>query len=217
MLLSSEATTPTMATMSEVVMTKKELLEHLITNKAKHDVVLATAIAGYWDMAKTRMKEKQDSFDEQIKLIQEDVQREFDRINTKIDKKEKLPNHLTINAIRIDTNLGLTFPQDHTQDYERAIRMMESSVFEQVRLSAVEYDAFVLNNWEWKEKFLEVNGAYFDNAVKKQMLTGCAGSGMMFSGLSPSKAEAYNAVYRRGEATTLAAYTQGGANLSNSF
>lgn len=170
-LLFMENTTdkPQYASMSEVVMTKDELLKHLVENKAKHDVILAAAIAGYWDTAQTQLDTKKKRMDEQVDYYKAEVDREITRVSAKIAAKEELPPSLSIRQISIDTSLGLVYPQDHSKDYERAIRMMQSSVFNKVRLSANEYDAYVLNNWEWKANFIAVNSLYVTSAVNKKL------------------------------------------------
>lgn len=41
-------------------------------------------------------------------------------------------------------------PDDHTDDYERAIGMLEMSVDETVVLTATQFAAFVQDKWHWK-------------------------------------------------------------------
>lgn len=157
-------------------MKKEELLKHLVENKAKHDVILAAAIAGYWDTAASQLEAKKKQLYEQVETYKSDVEREISRVAAKVAAKETLPNSLSICQVGIDTGLGLVYPQDHSKDYDRAIRMMQSSVFEQVQLSVDEYDAYVLNNWEWKANFLAVNTSYVDTMRRKSTgLTGCWG------------------------------------------
>lgn len=165
---------PTLATMNKVIMQKKELLTCLIENKAKHDVILAAAIAGYWDTAQTKMDKKKEVFNEDLEIFKENVEREFKRVSEKIAAKKDLPDNLSISAININTSLGLQYPEDHSQDYERAIRMMQSSIFENVCLTVQEYDAYVLNNWTWKKLFLASNSFYVDTMRNKAVnVTGC--------------------------------------------
>lgn len=167
---------PQYASMNEVVMKKDELLKHLVENKAKHDVILAAAIAGYWDTAQTQLEARQKRLHEQVEYYKSEVDREIARVAAKIVAKEELPPSLSIRQISIDASLGLVYPQDHSKDYDRAIRMMQSSVFDEVRLSVDEYDAYVLNNWEWKANFLATNSFYVDTMRKKSNgLTGCLG------------------------------------------
>lgn len=167
--------TPQYASMNEVVMSKDELLQHLTENKAKHDVILATAIAGYWDTAQSRLETRKKKFYSQLTEYTADAEKEFLRVADKIAAKEELPTQLSIRAVSIDASLGLVYPQDHSQDYDRAIRMMGSSVFDKVRLSVEEYDAYVLNNWEWKANFLATNTFYVDTMRKKQGVCGPTG------------------------------------------
>ena len=159
------------ANMNEVVMKKDELLKALIENKAKHDVVLATAIAGYWDTAKAKLEEKQKKLSEQLADWKADADREFQKFYGKVDAKEELPSHVSVRMFAIDTSLGLVYPQDHSRDYDRAIRMMQSSIFDEVKLTTDEYDAYVLNNWEWKQNFLTTNTVYL-NARKGRLEKG---------------------------------------------
>lgn len=176
-ILQSTTEQPTMASMNEVVMKKSELIDHLVANKAKHDVILAAAIAGYWETAQTRTEKRKAKFDAQLEEYRADVEREFQKVFSKIASKEELPSHISIRAINVDASLGLVYPEDHSQDYERAIRMMQASVFDQVRLTPQEFDAYVLNNWEWKKQFIASNTFYVNTVSNKlgaMALTGCS-------------------------------------------
>lgn len=195
--------TPTMASMSEVVMKKDELLKYLVENKAKHDVVLATAIAGYWDTAQTQMEKRKQKFYAQLDEFKGDIEREFQKVTDKIAQKQELPASLSIRAINIDAHLGLAYPEDHSTDYDRAISMMKSSVFEQVRLSVDEYDAYVLNNWEWKKRFITSNSFYVDTMRLKNTI-----SGMSYTGCMPS-------AYARASEDTIKSISEKG--LQSSF
>jgi hypothetical protein len=170
--LTSTPTVPQFASMSEVVMKKQELLTRLIENKAKHDVVLSTAVSGYWDLASMKLGDKKKKLKAQISEWQSDVERELQKLDKKVEEKEKLPDQVTMSRVTFDCHLGLVFPQDHSRDYDRAISMMQSSVFDEVRLSCEEYDAYVLNNWEWKQNFLDANAGYFNTMRSRQSVFG---------------------------------------------
>ena len=164
---------PARASMNEVVMNKQALLEALIGNKAKHDVILATAISGYWDTAQSHIEKKKKVFATQLAEFEEDVDKEFSRVVNKIAQKEELPSRLSIRSLGVDSSLDLVYPQDHSKDYDRAIRMMESSVFDEVCLTVNEFDAYVMNDWEWKKNFISMNTSYV-NAIRSK--------GLMLSG-----------------------------------
>jgi len=49
--------------------------------------------------------------------------------------------------------IGLPEPEDHTDDYDRVVRMLEMSVDENVTLRAVEFDNYVMDQWGWNASF----------------------------------------------------------------
>lgn len=194
--MSTQDTTPKFASMSEVVMKKEELVTKLVENKAKHDTVLATAIQGYWELAKDKMAEKRKQLEAQLGEWREEAERAFTKIDKQIEGKQILPHYIAVKAVNVDTNLNLIYPEDHSQDYERAIRMMEASVFDQVQLTVDEFDAYVLNNWEWKKNFLAANTLYVDTyrGKYKTMVSGVAGAVGAIGAAGPqgSRGEIYN-------------------------
>lgn len=158
---------PSFASMSEVVMSKQELLNHLIENKAKHDVILATAIAGYWDAATATLNQKKTQFQEAVQEFVQTAEFEFGKVANKIERRVELPSSVSLTALNFNAALGLRFPEDHSKEYNRAIRMMQSSIYDVVKLSEQEYDAYVLNNWEWKNAFVATNALYVDRMRSK--------------------------------------------------
>lgn len=163
------------ASMNEVVMRKEELLNVLIENKAKHDAIYDAAVAGYWETAQEKLQEKRRQLSLALEEFGQDVETQFKRLENKVEKKEILPYSIQVRGLQWATNLDLIFPENHTKDYERAIRMMQASIYNEVRLSEQEFDSYVLNNWEWKEKFLASNSYYVDNIRGKKGVLGLAG------------------------------------------
>jgi len=213
-----------MANMSEVVMKKDELLKHLVENKAKHDVILAAAIAGYWDMAKTKVEYRKAKFYERVDEYKQEVDREIAKVLAKIEAKEELPQSISIKQFVVDTNLGLVYPEDHSKDYDRAIRAMQSSIYDTVKLSIDEYDAYVLNNWEWKKNFLAVNTSYANSLRNKLGPAGVKGAlgpiGSPGSGYVPSSNPSgyfsSSDIYRRASEDAINLYSYSGC-LPNNF
>lgn len=197
--------TPKFATMNEVVMKKDELLNKLIENKAKHDVVLATAIAGYWDMAKAKLEDKHKKLIDSIVDWKASADSEFQKFYGKVEAKEELPAHVTLKMFAVDTSLGLVYPQDHSRDYDKAIRMMQSSIYGEVQLSADEYDAYVLNNWEWKNNFFASNSAYL-NTRKGRMLK---------AAVSPTITGCLVSQYDQAQDTAINLFQMSGCSASN--
>ena len=66
---------------------------------------------------------------------------------------------------KIDNSLGLTYPVNYSNDYTRVIRMLELTSENNITLTSNEFDAYVQNQWNWKNSFLGTNSLY---------ITGCA-------------------------------------------
>lgn len=164
-----------LASMNEVVMKKDELVKVLEENKAKHDVLYETAVAGYWELAKEKLAEKKGKLDAALEELKGDVLHEVGKLEKKLDAKEVLPYSIACHGFKWDSALGLVYPENHTKDYDRAIRMMKASIYDEVKLSEGEFDAYVLNDWEWKQKFLLSNSGYVDTMRTRYGVKGMVG------------------------------------------
>lgn len=54
----------------------------------------------------------------------------------------------------------LPVPEDHTDDYDKAILTLDWTVFDEVVLSIREFDMYVRDNWTWKNEFATTNAMY---------------------------------------------------------
>lgn len=61
----------------------------------------------------------------------------------------------------VDLGFTLSPPDDHTQDYERAIAMLDMSQDEMVTVTAQQFAAYVQDMWSWKQAFFTTNASYF--------------------------------------------------------
>lgn len=61
---------------------------------------------------------------------------------------------------RIDIYVRLHEPVDQTNDYDRAIAMLEMDINDTVELDANEFSQYVLDDWSWKQQFTASNSAY---------------------------------------------------------
>ncbi len=59
--------------------------------------------------------------------------------------------------------VSFTVPSDHTDDYDRAIRMLEMSVDEEIEISQHDFAQYVMDDWSWKRDFLTTNSLYTAN------------------------------------------------------
>lgn len=111
-----------------------DLLEKLKSNRDQHTVEAAEARSGYYDKAVSELE----------KLL---------------DKAEKIC--AAGNGTKaVSTYVNLTFPEDHTRDYDRIIDVLEMTNAETVRLTLGEFDKYVRDNWEWMESF-KTSSSYY--------------------------------------------------------
>lgn len=64
-------------------------------------------------------------------------------------------------------NIYLQLPEDHTRDYDRAIKMMEMTTDEEVVLPEAEFKSYVMDDWSWANQFYGTNSVYSASAMTK--------------------------------------------------
>lgn len=62
--------------------------------------------------------------------------------------------------------VSLAEPDDHTNDYDVAIAMIEMSVHDQIELDELSFRQFVRDEWQWKKQFLMTNSGYSRTAAR---------------------------------------------------
>lgn len=60
--------------------------------------------------------------------------------------------------------VSLPVPEDHTEDYDRAIDNLTWSIYDTVELSAREFDSYVRDAWAWKQEFVTTSSMYAGSA-----------------------------------------------------
>lgn len=78
-------------------------------------------------------------------------------------------------GIRRSMLINIPAPVDQTREYDRAIAMLKMSVEAEVFLSEQDFRSFVLDDWEWKQKFLTSSRSYSARAAS--LLNEMEGSG----------------------------------------
>jgi len=63
----------------------------------------------------------------------------------------------------IDHYIKLPVPVDHTPEYNRAIRMIEMDVREEIELGDEEFTQFVMDDWKWKREWIGTVSNYTAN------------------------------------------------------
>lgn len=56
--------------------------------------------------------------------------------------------------------VSLPIPEDHTDDYDKALLTLDWTVFDEVVLSIREFDMYVRDNWAWKHEFTTTSAMY---------------------------------------------------------
>lgn len=83
---------------------------------------------------------------------------------------EELEKHIT--AIREGkvqaVYVNLPQPEDHTKDYDRVLTMLSMCTENAVELNEVEFGQYVMDDWNWKRKFLASNSVYSASAARLQ-------------------------------------------------
>lgn len=123
--------------MREVKVKRSELLEKVRLNRKKHVAEYEEAVAGYKKAA-----------------IQE-VDRALERLRARIDE---LQAGEVIHLQAVSFNLRV--PENHAKDYDQVITMLEMSVDEELSVRSDEFACYVMDDWGWKEEFLNVSNAY---------------------------------------------------------
>lgn len=61
---------------------------------------------------------------------------------------------------KIRRAVSMPEPQDHTDDYDRAITMLEMCEDEHLMISAHDFQQFVMDEWGWKRDFIATSSNY---------------------------------------------------------
>jgi hypothetical protein len=159
---------PELASMQTIVVEKEKLLSILKENKEKHDIVYDIAVSGYWSNAKLALEKKSGEFNVAMAELKDDIAYQFTKFNKQVDDKRPLADRQVFEVkFRFSSYLDLVYPENHTNDYERAIRKVELSVYDKVQLAENEFEQYVLNNWQWRGSFLNTNTPYVTGALQR--------------------------------------------------
>lgn len=129
--------------MREVKVKKVELLEVVRTNREKHIAGYKEAVEGYKEAA----------------LVA--IDRAMQRLKTQVEDL-RAGEVLRLAAVSFD----LRVPENHEKDYNQVIRMLEMCVEGEVILKADEFACYVMDDWEWKNEWLDVSNIYSNKKLQ---------------------------------------------------
>tara|TARA_Y100000034_G_C6909175_1_gene423051 strand:+ start:199 stop:585 length:387 start_codon:yes stop_codon:yes gene_type:complete len=118
-------------TMEKVTVPVEDVLKALKENYERHQQEYDAAYKGYQKQAEILLNERL----EEISASSS----ESDQVNLVFD---------------------LCPPEDHRDDYERAIGMLEMTTEEETRITATQYAAFIQDKWSWQQNWKHSNRAY---------------------------------------------------------
>lgn len=58
---------------------------------------------------------------------------------------------------------SIRMPMDMTEEYDKAIAMLEMSVEDEIIITSQEFSNFVQDNWDWSHTFHTTNSAYYSS------------------------------------------------------
>ena len=73
---------------------------------------------------------------------------------------------LAANGQKIQLAVGLQMPEDHTDDYDTIIGMLELDINDTVELDQTQYKSWVQDQWGWQRSFTTSNSQYSPTAAK---------------------------------------------------
>ena len=136
-----------------VTVNRNNLLEKLKANRDQHQKAYRESVAGYRQAALKKLKEK-------VARAQASILDNEAMIAAKIERFDP-ENPLGDRVIVISqTDFSLEVPRDHTKSYDVAIQMAEWEVGENIELTQSQFQCFVMDDWDWKEKFQHLNVSY---------------------------------------------------------
>lgn len=87
-----------------------------------------------------------------VEAIERYRERAIRELNAKIDDIKR--------GKTLETYVRLPIPEDHTDDYNRAIRMMEMHILDDVEMTEATYRCFYDDEWDWKERWVGTTASY---------------------------------------------------------
>ena len=106
---------------------------------------------------KKNRSEHREIFEEAIENWHKQVQ---ERLAILVSQAKKGPD-------AVELHIGLPRPDDHTNDYDRVLKMLELSQDDEFELSQHEFSQFVMDDFGWQGTFLATSSNYSSLAIEK--------------------------------------------------
>lgn len=123
--------------MREIKVKRDELLVKVRANREKHIAEYKEACEGYKAAATQKISEAAHELTGRI---------------------ERLKEGQMISLMLISFDLEV--PQDHTDDYDQVIAMLEMSVDDVMTIRSDEFACYVMDNWQWRREWEVTKSTY---------------------------------------------------------
>jgi hypothetical protein len=168
--------------LSQIKVSREDVLKIVKENKEKHDSILTGAIEGYWLDAESYLKQFEKDQIEQINKSHKDQLKKLRKIRKDTLKSLKANIKHDLELVKNkDKTKGFNYwrnkyPEDHGDDYLGTIRRLELCVDNVIELETNEFDSYIRNKWEWRDSFLTSNWGY----ARSYFTTGSCGIGTSY-------------------------------------
>lgn len=123
--------------MREVKVNKADLLKVIRENRTKHIEEFKEACDGYKEMALAKITD-----------VMEELKGKIGRL--------KEGQAIALMAV----NFGLQVPESHEAEYDTVIRMLEMSIDDTLLVRTDEFECYVMDRWDWKDRWSASNVGY---------------------------------------------------------
>lgn len=139
--------------MKTVRVNTNDLTEKLKANREKHQAEYEEALSAY----KVAFAEEVSKKRKKAHIF---VERNCERLLEAIAKNDA--EELRNQKISEDSWVGLERPKNYTEDYDRAIDMLEWEQAEFIDIREDDFRKFVRDEWDWIREFKNINKSYTD-------------------------------------------------------
>jgi hypothetical protein len=176
-----------LANFNNIVIEKDSLIQVLKENKEKHDALFELSVQGFWEQAEEKLKEKKSKFNKSISICNKGFKKALKKSLDAVTTQNKDEVQFYCPSPQIDNSWNLPYPANYTTEYDKAIKMLELSVYDKVTVTKQEFNSYVLNEWEWKNNLVASNSLYVNSVTGKfekmsQRLSSYGGSDLLLSG-----------------------------------
>jgi hypothetical protein len=121
--------------MQSVTIAKQKLVEILMANRAKHLTEYNAAVVQFRQAARKLLQDALDAV---------------------------VPDEAPIGIVEKLKNLYITLeaPQQYLKEYDKALKMLDLSVKDEIEITNSEFSYYVEDDWDWKERFSASNRLY---------------------------------------------------------